>query len=246
MAIYQDIAEELRRRIKDGVYAVGEALPSEPQLMDEFGVARPTVRNALAYLRRDGLIEAARGKGMFVAQPPPVLTVRTGRFSRAARRAGKGALAAEAEALGLEWSSEQLESGAVDLPPRVAEVLGEPRGAVKRRRMWVAGVPTQLADSYLPASLDEEIGWSRGATAPGGVYGLIEQHGHRITRFCEQLSARLALPDEAVALQLALGAPVVDVIRLAYDQDGRVVEYFDSVAAADKHRYVFEFDAPDD
>jgi GntR family transcriptional regulator len=172
--------------------------------------------------------------------------MRTSRFSRAARRAGKGALAAEAEALGLSWRSELLEECTLDLPLEVAEVLGEPRGAVKRRRMWVADVPTQLADSYLPESIDQVIGWSKGQQAPGGVYGLLDNMGHTIMRFREELAARTAAPEEAVALHIQPGAPVVAVVRHAMDQTGRVVEYFDSVAVADRHRYVYEFDAPDD
>lgn len=244
--IYQQIADVLRERIRVGTYAAGAKLPSETELLDEFGVTRQTVRRGLAVLQQEGLTEASRGKGVFVRETPPVLTVRSSRFSRAARRAGKGALAAEAEALGLEWRSEELRVAVVDLPPAVAESLGEARGAVKQRRMWVGGMPTQLADSYIPESIDAVIGWSQGATAPGGIYGLLEQHGHQITRFREELAVRQASPEEAVALELPAAAPVVVLTRQAIDLDDRVCEYFDSVAAGDKHRYVYEFDAPPD
>lgn len=245
-AVYQQVADILRTRIREGTYGPGSKLPSETELLDEFEVSRPTVRRGLAVLQQEGLTGSSRGKGVFVRSDPPVLTVRNNRFSRAARRSGKGALAAEAEALGLSWDSEHLESATVDSPTAVAEILGEPRATVKRRRMLVAGVPTQLADSYVPASLDEEIGWSAGATAPGGIYGLLEQHGHQLVRFREELSVRQATPEEAVALELPPAAPVVVLIRHAIDQNGRVCEYFDSVAAGDKHRYVYEFDAPQD
>jgi GntR family transcriptional regulator len=245
--VYQQIADELRTRIHRGVYPPGSQLPSEGDLVGEFGVTRVTVRRALAVLENEGLAELVRGKGMFVPQPPPVLALRTSRFSRAARQAGKGALAAEAEALGLTWRSEAIgEPAVVILPPHIAEVLGEDQAAVKRRRMWLNDVPTQLADSYLPLSVDAAIGWSAGAQAPGGVYGLLEQHGHTLARFREELAGRRATPEEAVALHIPNGAPVIALVRHAIDTSGRVVEYFDSVAAADKHRYVYEFDAPAD
>jgi len=244
--VYKQIADGLRARIRSGEYGPGTRIPSEAQLVSDFGVARMTVRQGLAVLQQEGLVEVVRGKGMFVPQPAPVLRMGNSRFSRAARRAGKGALAAEAEALGLSWRSELLEECTLDLPPVVAEVLGEPRGVVKRRRMWVADVPTQLADSYLPASLDDEIGWSRGEQAPGGVYGLLEKNGHLITRFREDLVSRSATPEEAVALHIPPGAPVMALVRYAMDRDGRVLEYFDSVAVGDRHRYLYEFDAPDD
>ncbi|MGH3905650.1 MAG: GntR family transcriptional regulator [Pseudonocardiaceae bacterium] len=148
--------------------------------------------------------------------------------------------------MGLTWRSEELEVATVELPAAVADLLGEARAVVKRRRMWVGEVPTQLADSYVPVSIDGAVGWSDGAEAPGGIYGLLEENGHMITRFREEVSARQSSPEEAVALQLPPAAPVVRLVRHAIDQHGRVVEYFESVAAADKHNYVYEFDAPDD
>lgn len=229
------------------MYPPGSKLPSETELVEEFDVTRVTVRRGLAVLEHEGLTEAVRGRGVFVAQPPPVLAVRTSRFSRAARRAGKGALAAEAEALGLTWRSEELgPTTIVEVPPAVAELLGETEAAVKRRRMWVSDVPTQLADSYVPLIIDEAIGWSAGAQAPGGIYGLFEENVYRIARFREELMARRASPEESVALEVPAASPVVVVIRHAVDPTGRVLEYFESVAVANKHRYVYEFDAPDD
>ncbi len=244
--VYQQIADELRMRIRGGTYPAGGKLPSETELVSEFDVTRITVRRGLAVLQQEGLTETVRGKGVFVPSPPPVIALRNARFSRAARRAGRGALAAEAEALGLTWRSEELEVATVELPAAVADLLGEARAVVKRRRMWVGEVPTQLADSYVPVSIDGAVGWSDGAEAPGGIYGLLEENGHMITRFREEVSARQSSPEEAVALQLPPAAPVVRLVRHAIDQHGRVVEYFESVAAADKHNYVYEFDAPDD
>jgi len=245
--VYQQIADDLRERIRRGAYPPGSKLPSETELVEEFNVTRVTVRRGLAVLEQEGLTESLRGRGVFVTQSPPVLAFRTSRFSRAARRAGKGALAAEAEALGLTWRSEELgPTTIVDVSPRLEELLGESTAAVKRRRMWVDDVPTQLADSYVPLSIDTAIGWSAGAQAPGGIYGLLEANGYEIVRFREELSARRASPEESIALQLPPASPVVLVVRHAIGEAGRVLEYFESVAAADKHRYVYEFDAPDD
>lgn len=244
--VFQQIADELRQRITAGTYPAGSKLPSETELIAEFGVTRITVRRGLAVLTNEGLTEPQRGKGVYVRQQPAVLTVRNTRFRRSDRAAGKGALAAEAEAAGLRWSSEELELTVADVPPPIAEILGEGRACIKRRRMIVDGIPTQLADSYIPESIDSKIGYSRGANAPGGIYGLLEQSGHMIVRYREELRVRSATPEESIALELPLAAPVVLLVRHAIDQDGRVVEYFDSVAAGDKHRYVYEWDAPTD
>jgi DNA-binding GntR family transcriptional regulator len=63
---YRAIAAALRARIESGDLQPGEALPSESALTAEYGVARTTVRHALAELEGAGLIEAVHGKGRFV------------------------------------------------------------------------------------------------------------------------------------------------------------------------------------
>jgi GntR family transcriptional regulator, transcriptional repressor for pyruvate dehydrogenase complex len=57
-------------RIVDGSFALGSRLPSESELCGRFGVSRPVVREALARLRLDGLIEARRGSGTYVLSTP--------------------------------------------------------------------------------------------------------------------------------------------------------------------------------
>jgi GntR family transcriptional regulator len=67
---YRRIAAELRKRIEGGDLTVGDALPSEAAIVEKYGVARGTARQALAALERDGLIEARHGKGRFVRRRP--------------------------------------------------------------------------------------------------------------------------------------------------------------------------------
>lgn len=242
--VYMQIADELRSGIVSGQYERGTKLPSEGELSAGYEVSRLTVRRALAVLMAEGLTESVRGAGTYVRKLTPVIRLGNNRFSRAARAAGKGAFAAEAERLGLDWAQEDLELTTLDAPPAVCEVLGEDKAVVKRRRMILAGEPTQLADSYVPASIGTKIGYDKGATAPGGLYALLERHGHEITRFRESITVRAASPEESVALDLPSGAPVATLVRVAFDQDGRPVEYFDSVAAGDRYVYTYEFDAP--
>lgn len=64
---YRIIADQLADRIADGVYAVGSSLPGEQVLAAAHGVARGTVRNALAHLARRGVLAPRRrGAGWLV------------------------------------------------------------------------------------------------------------------------------------------------------------------------------------
>ncbi len=70
-AAYRQLAGVLRDRIRSGDLPPGQRMPSEKDLHDEFGLARETIRRALAVLRGEGLIEVRHGHGTFVVDPPP-------------------------------------------------------------------------------------------------------------------------------------------------------------------------------
>jgi DNA-binding FadR family transcriptional regulator len=60
------IADQIEARIADGTLAIGQRLPTEAELAQEFGVSRPSVREGLAALQFVGLVESRRGYGTVV------------------------------------------------------------------------------------------------------------------------------------------------------------------------------------
>ncbi|KEP68990.1 FadR family transcriptional regulator [Thioclava sp. BHET1] len=69
--LVQDVLEKLRDQIAMKQYTPGDRLPSEARLTEEFGVSRTVVREAIAALRSDGLVDPQRGAGVFVVEPKP-------------------------------------------------------------------------------------------------------------------------------------------------------------------------------
>lgn len=67
---YRRIADDLRRQIETGELRPDDALPSEATLVERYGVARGTVRQAFTDLSRTGLIETHHGKGRLVRRRP--------------------------------------------------------------------------------------------------------------------------------------------------------------------------------
>lgn len=67
--VYVQVADLIAARIADGVYAPDRPIPSEPQVVQELGVARQTVRKAVEVLRDRGLVVTVRGKGTYVVPP---------------------------------------------------------------------------------------------------------------------------------------------------------------------------------
>ena len=68
LAQYERLAGTLRDRIAAGIYARGDKLPSEMELMDESGLSRSTVRHALKVLVDEGLVRTERTAGRYVTE----------------------------------------------------------------------------------------------------------------------------------------------------------------------------------
>lgn len=67
--IYEEVAIRIEEMLRDGTYRVGDRLPSEKALMQEFGVGRSAVREALMSLNRMGLVEVSSGERALVTEP---------------------------------------------------------------------------------------------------------------------------------------------------------------------------------
>ena len=242
---YRQIADHLREAINAGEIAPGEQLPSERELMEQYDAARGTARQAISLLRSEGLIETEHGRGAFVRKRPAVRRVAHDRFLRRHRQAGNAAYLAEMETVGRTPEVEILEVGRATAPADAAERLDLEESAsvlVRRRRYLADGFPMELATSYVPWSIAEGTQMTEANTGPGGIYARIEERGHRLERFAEEVTARMPSPEEGKALRLMPGVPVIGVVRTAYDSDGKPVEVCDTVMAAD--RYVLTYELP--
>lgn len=65
--LYERIAESLRQSLRQGRFNIGDRLPSERDLAQQYGVSRPTVREAIIALEVDGLVEVRTNSGVYVA-----------------------------------------------------------------------------------------------------------------------------------------------------------------------------------
>jgi GntR family transcriptional regulator len=243
---YRQIADQLRAAIESGEFGPGEQLPSERTLMDQSGSARGTVRLAIAQLKAEGLVDIEHGRGVFVRRRPPVRRVAYDRFARRHRDAGKAAYAAEMEAEGRTPQVEVLEVGPGEASDDVARRLrlGADRRVLARRRRYLAdGMPMEYATSYVPWELAAGTKMAEVDTGPGGIYARLEEQGHRLKQFSEEVGARMPSVEEARGLRLTAGTPVITVVRTAFDTDGRAVEICDTVMAADKYVLFYELPA---
>ena len=164
---YLQIAQKLREQIAIGRVGAGGALPSETDLGRRYHVSRMTVRRALEVLRDEGLINARKGSGWFVAVDPVRQSL--GRFPT---------IEAAVAGSGVSWERRVLEFRFEEADADVADALEIPEGAevLRVRRLNLAGgEPLAVVTVWFPAALGAAL--SRADVERATFYDLLPMHG---------------------------------------------------------------------
>jgi GntR family transcriptional regulator len=242
---YRQIASMLRDSIMSGQLEAGGRLPSEAELIEHFGVARMTVRQAVQELRAEGLVISEHGRGVFVRPAPPIRRLASDRFARQHRASGKAAFTVEAEQAGYTPQVDNITVTRERVNSAIAKRLRlAPKDyvIVRARRYLADGRPVEIATSYIPAAFAKGTKIEQPDSGPGGIYARLEEAGHTLARFTEEVAARMPTPEERRALLLPAGTPVLTVVRTAYDKESVAVEVCDTVKVASA--YLLEYDFP--
>lgn len=246
LPLYRQIADHLRSQILSGEREGGEKLPPIRDLEELYDVSAGTVRQAVDLLKSEGLVVARHGSGIFVRERPPIRRLAHDRFSRSHRDAGQAPYLAEMEREGWRPRVEILEIGRSAPPAEIRDRLelqeGDQDVLVRYRRYWADDEPVQVATSYLAWDLVEGTQIVEEDTGPGGIYARLEELGHQLVGFEEELHARAALGEETRLLQLEAGVPVLNVIRTAFAEEGPV-EVCDTLMRADRFRLSYRLPA---
>lgn len=219
------LREQLRALIAD--LEPGAPLPTERELSRRYGVARMTLRQALADLTGEGLLRSTQGRGTFVQAAPLELRLKLGSFAQEVRR------------LSLAPSTRTLECVVDEDPPQAVRAhlrlrsnqhparivrlrLGDEEVLAMERTWLTKRVAAPLLRGTTSNSLHEFLD-SRGVLPDGGE---------------ESVSARMPSAQEAELLGISVGSPVLRLVRTS-THAGAPVEYSESILAA--HRTVLWF-----
>lgn len=240
---YLQVADILRRRIASGDLADGAALPSVRKLVDDYGIAQGTVRQAIDQLKSEGLVVARQGRGVFVRKPRRLRRMGSTRHLRSDRPAATAPLEAEAAAQDFRRTSELLEVATLPAPPTIAERLRVPEATDVVRRVYLLSIdsePAQTAHSYFTRHLADGTLLAQLAKPPNGTHAyLVEELGIKLDVAVEELLARMPTPHETSQLRLVPGTPVVELIRTIYDTAHSPAEVTVFLFAADRHTFTY-------
>ncbi len=218
----------LRDEIAAGLHPAGSALPGELRLAELHGVSRVTVRRALDALASDGLIERRAGSGT---------RVRATSGAPAAFTADFATLMPQLVRMGQETTARLLSFSYTAPPPLVAEALGlAPLARVQRavRVRLAAGAPFSHLTTHVPEGIAQGYSESDLATTP--LFRLLERNGVEIDHATQTVSATLATPEVAEALEVAVGAALIALTRVVHDAKGNGLEHLTALYRPDRFR----------
>ena len=229
MVKYQEIANEIRQRIKMGLYPVDTLIPDQITLAKEFNVSRMTMKKALDILAMEGLIYRQRGAGTFVmknalAHP---LDAPAKEYEGLTKQLKEQQLTSQVIYFNIEFPSQEVmeqlmlkESQPVYKIIRLRSVNQEPY--VIEHTYMPADIVTGLTEDVLLGSiyeyLKEELGF-----VFGGAYRKI--HADKASEYDQKY------------LECGEHDPVLEVEQLVYLKDGRPFEYSRSRHRYDKRSY---------
>lgn len=234
--LHVQIREALRGLCGSEVLPWGATVPSEGELARELSVSRMTLRQALASLETEGLLERRQGVGTVVRFP---------KFRHETQRLSS--FSDDMASRGLRSSSRILRVERVPPPAEVARMLrldsADEVWLCERLRLADAH-PVGIHSSYLAVTgLDLSA-----MTEETSLYGLLAELGTPIFRADETIEAVAADAQEARELDVALGSPLLLVTRTTYGREGEPIEVVYARYRNDVYRYSLSLrveDAPE-
>lgn len=230
---YHRIYLVLREQLQEGRFAAG--LPGELALMQQFAVARVTVRRALEQLAGEGLISREPGRG---TRPIPAVGSRPRTAANDATRTHLTGLLENLVSMGLRTSVKVLDVGTVSASQAVAAALaiapGDPVQKAVRVRSTREG-PLSHITTYVPEDVAPRFGRRELSRKP--ILLLLEESGVKVGRAVQRISARLADGEVAGHLDVAVGSALLAVRRLIYDEQERPVQWLHGLYRPDRYEY---------
>lgn len=216
--LYEQVKEQLRSKIQQGVYPPLSQLPSENELSDLFNVSRITVRQALHKLSQEGLIFKVHGKGTFVSKPKAYQNItQLQGFAEAMSHTGHKIL------------NEVLSVKVIEAPIKVASKLRISVHSqvveIKRVRL-LNNEPVSYELTYLPATVGKQLVEKEVDLRSTDIFSAIERDLSIPLGYADLNIDAIQADDElAQLLSVDVNTPILRVERLTHDAQNQPLDY---------------------
>lgn len=237
IATYFQIARDLQSRIGGGEWNATRKLPSEAQLAHDYGVSRMTVRQALAELDKDGIVQRRQGVGTFIGDAVEG-------HGRVTMTMSSTMLVRKALVdMGYDPEARLTQAKVIPVPSediaRALQIREDENVAFFERSFIVDGKGLVLSRSFLPHRLVEGI-VDRPLEHDSIHRTLADRYSIYVQRSQRWIEAVRATDDEAEALSVEVGSPQLLLTSLFFDTRSLPVEYVRTVWPGDSIRIFLE------
>ncbi|HFI0151373.1 TPA: GntR family transcriptional regulator [Streptococcus suis] len=228
-AAYISIHDQIKEQIDNGIWKIGQRLPSERDLADEYGVSRMTLRQGITLLVEEGVLQRKVGSGTYVASTRVQEKMRgTTSFTELMQLQGKVP------------TSKLLSYNKTKPTEKEVEQLGLARGEhiIRMERVRYAdNVPVVYEIASIPERLIKNVPTEDVANH---FFKTLVDNGYRIGTSKQTIFARLA--DEKVAqyLQIAKNQAILALRQVSYLEDGQAFEYVNSQYVGERFEFYLE------
>lgn len=219
------ISEQLRDRILTGLYQPGDQLPSEHQLMSEFGVSRITARRAIANLTQQGLVTVRRGKGGFVSIQQKVTYSLSSPLMF---------LDTDIARQGVEVTVKTLTFEAVTAPIEVQEILKSAIAHLQKKVLLFNKIPGCVDITYILPEFGEA---HEKDLRQQMTFTTLEQHGIKIEKIDAVIECTQADYETSEQLEVPLGHPLIVYQHTAYTDENCPIVHGKSISRGDRFCY---------
>jgi GntR family transcriptional regulator len=222
------ISEKLRSQIEAGAYLPGEKLPSEHQLMETFSVSRITVRKAIANLANQGLANAQRGKGVFVASQHKVT------YSLSSPLVF---LEQDIAPKGIDFTFENLMFRKVKPSTEIQAILQLPDSSsvyLQKKLLRMDGAAGAVDISYILPELGQRFAAELKCQM---TFPTLENNGIAIERIDAVIECTHADYEMAGYLEVPLGQPLIVYRYTTYSGNHRPILHGETISRADRFCY---------
>ena len=227
--LWQQLAKVIRAQIEAGFLRPDQALPSESELTDRYGVSRTVVREALADLVRAGLIYKVRARGSFVSPPRSDLKF-IGSMAGSSDDLARTGRIITTKVLDFEVNAADADDARLLRIDQGSEVIR------LRRLRRVDDTPWLLVDTVLPFERFTTLG--RANLENRSLYEHLRRNfGVEPSGADRWISAVVPNPSDAHLLALTPGQPVLAIESVAWDADGRPFERYSALHRSDESRF---------
>lgn len=228
--LYQQLARQLALDIRNGVYRLDEALPSERVLAESLGVSRVTARKSIELLATQGLVVRRHGAGNFIAPRLEQGLSRLSSFSEELRQRGYQPAS--------RWLARDVRVATAQ--ERHSLALAKPARIARLERLRLAdGVPMAYEVSVLPLEV-----LPRPQALEGSLYAHLAPTPYAPVRAVQHIRALNADARVAELLNLPVGFALLWVSRVAYQTAGQPMEFTISYCRSDYYDFFVEMKRP--